>query len=142
MGKNVTSTTTTTFGNNPNPNQTTNRGAIAMIGIVCEPTSNGSTARRTQPTRSRAIATPVAATIDTPNPASVSTSVGTTFRNASSRNSQRDASTRLGAGRTNGLTPDARAYSSHARSTRTMTASGGPNRRTRVDSTVIPGRRC
>ena len=41
IGKNVTSTTTSTFGIRPKPNQTTTSGAIATIGIVCDPTSSG-----------------------------------------------------------------------------------------------------
>ena len=46
-GKNVTSTTMTTLGSSPNPNQMTNSGAIATIGIVWLVTRSGSTARRT-----------------------------------------------------------------------------------------------
>ena len=46
-GKNVTSTTIRTFGSRPNPNQITNSGAIATIGMVWLVTRSGSTARRT-----------------------------------------------------------------------------------------------
>src|SRR6476659_4411591 len=77
IGKNVTRTTTSTFGSNPNPNQTTINGAIATIGIVCEPTNSGSTARRAHATRSRAIATTVAQAIEIENPTTVSMTVGT-----------------------------------------------------------------
>ena len=41
IGKNVTRTMTRTFGSSPKPNHTTSSGAIATIGIVCEPTSSG-----------------------------------------------------------------------------------------------------
>src|SRR4029077_20003620 len=47
IGKNVTSTITSTFGSNPNPNHSTNSGASATIGIVWEPTMSGYSARRT-----------------------------------------------------------------------------------------------
>ena len=47
-----------TFGSRPNPNQITNSGAMATIGIVWLVTRNGSTARRTGPQRSSAIAGP------------------------------------------------------------------------------------
>ena len=87
IGKNVTRTTTRTFGSSPNPNQTTMSGAIATIGTVCEPTRSGSTARRAQPTRSSATATAVAPTIDRLNPATVSMIVGTAWRTAWSRKS-------------------------------------------------------
>ena len=54
-GKNVTSTTIRTLGSSPNPNQMTNSGAMATIGMVWLVTSSGSTARRTGAQRSRAI---------------------------------------------------------------------------------------
>lgn len=40
-GRNVTSTTKMIFGSSPKPNQITNSGAIAMIGMVCEATISG-----------------------------------------------------------------------------------------------------
>src|SRR5436190_3774321 len=130
IGKKVTSTTTRTFGTSPNPNQTTMSGAIATIGTVCDPTSNGSTARRAHATRSRAIATAAAPRIEMPNPTPVSTIVGMEWRIASERNSQSAPSTWVGAGSTNGLTPDERAYSSQPPSTMATRATGGPKRRT------------
>ena len=109
IGKNVTRTTTRTFGSSPNPNHTTTSGAMATIGIVCDPTSSGSTARRAHATRSSATATAVAATTDTEKPATVSINVGIVCRTACSRNAQSASITWLGAGRTNGLTPEDRA---------------------------------
>ena len=109
IGKNVTSTTTRIFGSHPNPNHTTTSGAIATIGIVCDPTRSGATARRTTATRSIATAAAIPAPIENANPTTVSPTVGIVWRNASSRNSQSDARTRDGGGRTNGLTPDRRA---------------------------------
>ena len=109
IGKNVTRTTTRTLGRSPNPNQTTTSGAIATIGTVCEPTRSGSTARRAQATRSRATATALAAAIEIVNPTAVSTSVGIAWRTASARKSQSAPTTWLGAGSTNGLTPEVRA---------------------------------
>ena len=41
IGKNVTSTMTITLGSSPKPNQMTMSGAMATIGIVCDPTSSG-----------------------------------------------------------------------------------------------------
>ena len=129
IGKNVTRTTTRTFGSRPNPNQTTINGAIATIGTVCDPTRSGSTARRAHATRSSATATTVAHAIDRPNPTAVSTIVGIAWRTAWSRKSHRAPTTWLGAGSTNALTPDARAYSSHAARTSATSATGGPCRR-------------
>ena len=67
-GKNVTSTTMSTFGSRPNPNQMTNSGAIATIGIVWLVTSSGSTARRTGSQRSSAIAAPIANVTESAQP--------------------------------------------------------------------------
>src|SRR3954451_8895186 len=106
IGKKLTSTTTRPFGSRPTPNQTTTSGAIATIGTVCEPTRSGSTARRAQATRSRATATAVAAATEIDIPTTVSTIVGTAWRTAWSRKSHNAPRTWLGAGRTNGLTPD------------------------------------
>ena len=106
IGKNVTSTTTRIFGRNPKPNQTTTSGAIATIGIVCDPTRSGASARRMTSIRSIATAAPIPARIEIVNPTIVSPSVGTVCRNASPRNSQSDAITRDGGGSTNGLTPE------------------------------------
>ena len=63
-GKNVTSTTMRTLGSSPNPNQITNSGAIATIGIVWLVTRSGSTARRTGAQRSSAMAVAIASTTD------------------------------------------------------------------------------
>src|SRR5207247_10564411 len=128
IGKNVTRITTSTFGRSPNPNQTTTSGAIATIGIVWDPTRSGSTARRAQTARSRPTATAVAAAIDAENPTAVSTTVGMLWRMASSRNRHREPRTSLGAGRKNGLTPDARADRPHAARTSPTRTSGGPSR--------------
>ena len=86
-GKNVTSTTMRTFGSSPNPNQITNSGAIATIGIVWLATRSGSTARRTGAQRSSAIAAAIASTTDSAKPTSVSTSVGTRWPTAVARKS-------------------------------------------------------
>ncbi len=67
-GKNVTRTTIRTLGSSPNPNQMTNSGAMATIGIVWLVTSSGSTARRTGAQRSRAMAVPIASTTDSAQP--------------------------------------------------------------------------
>ena len=88
IGKNVTRTTTSTFGRSPNPNQTTISGAIATIGIVCEPDEQRLDRAAGDGTRSRAIAAPVAAAIETANPTSVSMIVGMAWWTARSRNSQ------------------------------------------------------
>ena len=97
-GKNVTSTTMRTLGSNPNPNQITNSGAIATIGIVWLVTSSGSTARRTGAQRSSATATPIASVTDSAHPTSASTSVGTRLPTAASRASHSELRTRVGAG--------------------------------------------
>ena len=76
-GKNVTRTTIRTLGSRPNPNQMTNSGAIATIGIVWLVTSSGSTARRTGSQRSSAMAAAIASTTDSAHPTIASTSVGT-----------------------------------------------------------------
>ncbi len=76
-GKNVTSTTMTTFGSRPNPNQITNSGAMATIGMVWLATSSGSTARRIGDQRSSAMAAAIARATETAMPTMVSTSVGT-----------------------------------------------------------------
>src|SRR4029079_15560668 len=104
IGKNVTSTTPRILGRNPNPTQRATSGAIATIGIVWLPTSNGATARRTTSVRSIAMAAAVPATIETAKPTTVSPTVGRVWRQASSRHSQSEARTRDGGGSTNGLT--------------------------------------
>ena len=58
----------TTFGSSPNPNQITNSGAIATIGMVWLATSSGSTARRTGDQRSSAMAAAIASATETATP--------------------------------------------------------------------------
>ena len=71
----------------PNPNHSRNSGASATIGIVCDVTSSGSTARRTGGVRSIATAATIASTTASANPTTVSRVVGIAWRTASSRNS-------------------------------------------------------
>ena len=75
IGKNVTRMTTSTFGSRPKPNQMIMSGAIAMIGIVCEPTSIGYSARRSHSSWSITTAKKTATAIEAPKPTAVSFSV-------------------------------------------------------------------
>ena len=104
-GKNVTRTTIRTLGSKPNPNQMTNSGAIATIGMVWLVTSSGSTARRTGVQRSRAIAAAVASTTDNPQPTSASSRVGMRLATAAARESHSAESTRDGDGSVIGSRP-------------------------------------
>ena len=104
-GKKVTRTTITTLGSSPNPNQMTNRGAIATIGIVWLVTRSGSTARRTGSQRSSAMAVATARTTETAHPVIASTRVGTRWPAAASRKSHRAPTTRDGGGSVIGSRP-------------------------------------
>ncbi len=124
-----------TLGSSPNPNQITNSGAMATIGIVWLVTSSGSTARRTGSQRSSATAAAMARTTDRLQPTIASNSVGTRWPTATSRKSHNAPSTRDGAGSVMGSIAARRTYASHATTTIATKAIGGPQRARRVDLT-------
>ena len=75
IGKKQTSATIASFGVRPKPHQATSSGAMSTIGIVCEPTSSGYSARRRPALKWIAIAQASPRTIATSMPRPISPAV-------------------------------------------------------------------
>ena len=71
-GKKVVITTRAIFGATPKPIQRTSSGAMAMVGIVWDATSSGSTARSRFRKRSMALARPKASSVPSSRPSRAS----------------------------------------------------------------------
>jgi hypothetical protein len=84
-GKNVTSATTSIFGQSPNPNQITTSGAIAITGIVCDATSSGVTPCRSVGKKSATTAISHAHPSESAKPAAVTPSVESVCPSSTSR---------------------------------------------------------
>src|SRR5579884_629292 len=123
-GKNAIRNAISTFGSNPNPNQTSSSGAMATFGMACEETSSGNTERAKGGQRKIASASGTPTTMLNPKPNRISSVVIQVFVSSKFACAASDTSTVLGAGSRNAGMPNRRVTASQS-SRSAMTSSVG-----------------